>query len=47
MADKLITDRIKKIGDFDAPELDIYARFTEAQLLNKDRPEWGGELRKH
>ena len=39
MADKLITDRIKKIGDFDAPELDIYARFTEAQLLNKDRPE--------
>ena len=41
MADKLITDRIKKIGDFDAPELDIYARFTEAQLLNKDRPEDG------
>ena len=41
MADKLITDRIKKIGDFDASELDIYARFTEAQLLNKDRPEDG------
>lgn len=41
MADKLMTDRIKKIGDFDAPELDIYARFTEAQLLNKDRPEDG------
>ena len=32
---------IIKITDFHAPELDIYARLTEAQLLNKDRPEDG------
>ena len=32
---------IIKITDFSAPELDIYARFTEAQLLNKDKPEDG------
>lgn len=30
-----------EITDFNAPELDIYARLTEAQLLNKDRPEEG------
>ena len=30
---------IIEIKDFNAPELDVYARFTEAQLLNKDRPE--------
>ncbi|NSE36448.1 TrmH family RNA methyltransferase [Dorea longicatena] len=30
-----------EITDFDAPELDVYARFTEAQLLNKDHPEDG------
>ena len=36
MADKLMRDRIKQIVDFEAPELDVYARFTEAQLLNKD-----------
>ncbi len=41
MADKLMRDRIKQIVDFEAPELDVYARFTEAQLLNKDRPEDG------
>ncbi len=29
------------ITDFNAPELDIYARYTEAQLLNKDHPEDG------
>lgn len=32
---------IIEITDFDAPELDVYARFTEAQLLNKDHPEDG------
>lgn len=32
---------IIEITDFTAPELDIYARLTEAQLLNKDRPEEG------
>lgn len=32
---------IKEIKDFNARELDIYARMTEAQLLNKDRPEEG------
>lgn len=32
---------IIEIRDFDAKELDIYARLTEAQLLNKDRPEDG------
>ena len=30
---------ILEINDFSAPELDIYARRTEAQLLNKDNPE--------
>ena len=32
---------IIEITDFAAPELDVYARFTEAQLLNKDHPEEG------
>lgn len=32
---------IKRITDFDASELDVYARLTEAQLLNKDHPEKG------
>lgn len=32
---------IIEITDFDAPELDVYARLTEAQLLNKDHPEEG------
>ena len=30
--------RIIEITDFNAPELDAYARLTEAQLLNKDHP---------
>ena len=30
---------IIEINNFNAPELDVYARYTEAQLLNKDRPE--------
>jgi len=30
-----------KITDFDHPELDVYARMTEAQLLNRDHPEEG------
>ena len=38
--EKLIQNRIE-ITDFDAPELDVYARLTEAQLLNKDHPEDG------
>ena len=32
---------ILEINDFAAPELDIYARRTEAQLINKDNPEAG------
>lgn len=32
---------IREITDFYAAELDVYARLTEAQLLNKDRPEEG------
>lgn len=32
---------IIEIKDFNAPELDVYARLTEAQLLNKDHPEEG------
>lgn len=32
---------IIEITDFDAPELDAYARFSEAQLLNRDCPEQG------
>ena len=32
---------IHQITDFNAPELDIYARCTEARLLNKDHPEEG------
>nr|WP_179970560.1 RNA methyltransferase [Dorea longicatena] len=38
--EKIIQNMIE-ITDFDAPELDVYARFTEAQLLNKDHPEDG------
>lgn len=29
------------ITDFDAPELDVYARLTEVQLLNREKPEQG------
>ena len=32
---------IIKISDFSAPELDIYARLSEAQLLNREHPEDG------
>lgn len=32
---------IIEITDFEAPELDVYARRTEAQLLNRDKPEEG------
>lgn len=32
---------IIQISDFSARELDVYARLTEAQLLNRDRPEDG------
>ena len=31
-------NKIIEIKDFHAPELDVYARLTEAQLLNRDRP---------
>lgn len=32
---------IIEITDFSAPELDVYARLTEAQLMNKEFPEEG------
>lgn len=32
---------IIEITDFNAPELDVYARLSEAQLLNRDNPEEG------
>ena len=32
---------IIEITDFAAPELDIYARLTEVQLLNREHPEQG------
>jgi len=31
--------RIFEIDDFNAPELDVYARLTEAQLINRQTPE--------
>lgn len=34
-------NKITEITDFLAPELDVYARLTEAQLLNKEYPEKG------
>ncbi len=34
-------DRIREITDFGAPELDMFARLTEAQLLNREHPEEG------
>lgn len=38
----MITDKkIIEITDFDAPELDVYARLTENQLLNRAEPEKG------
>ena len=38
--EKIIQNMIE-ITDFDVPELDVYARLTEAQLLNKDHLEDG------
>ena len=32
---------IIEITDFSAPELDVYARLTEGQLLNRHEPEKG------
>lgn len=32
---------IIEINDFNAPELDVYARLTENQLMRKDKPEEG------
>lgn len=34
-------ERIVEIKDFQAPELDVYARITEGQLLNRHEPEKG------
>ena len=34
-------DRFIEITDFHAPELDVYARLTEAQLLNRFEPKKG------
>lgn len=36
-----IMPRIIEITDFEAPELDVYARLTEGQLLNRHEPEKG------
>ena len=33
--------QIIEIKDFNAPELDVYARMTENQLLNRHEPEKG------
>ena len=32
---------IIEIADFEAPELDVYARLSENQLLNRHEPEKG------
>ena len=32
---------LTEIADFEAPELDVYARLTEAQLLNRFEPAKG------
>ena len=34
-------NKIIEITDFLAPELDVYARLTEVQLLNREYPEKG------
>ncbi len=34
-------NNIIEIADFSAPELDVYARLSEAQLLNREAPERG------
>ena len=38
---KRFMTNITEITDFDAPELDVYARLTEGQLLNRHEPEKG------
>ena len=38
MNQKTISNRIS-VTDFEAPELDIYARMNEIQLLNRHEPE--------
>lgn len=38
MNQKTISNRIP-VTDFEAPELDIYARMNEIQLLNRHEPE--------
>ncbi|MCQ2755173.1 MAG: RNA methyltransferase [bacterium] len=38
---KYTKPNIKEITDFNSPELDVYARLTEAQLLNREHPENG------
>ena len=40
ITDKM-TGNITEITDFDAPELDVYARLTENQLLNRADPKKG------
>ena len=40
ITDKM-TENITEITDFDAPELDVYARLTENQLINRHEPEKG------
>lgn len=40
MNQKTISNRIS-VTDFEAPELDIYARMNEIQLLNRHEPEKG------
>ena len=39
-----LLQNVKEITDFDASELDVYARLTEAQLLNKDHPGIGWRI---
>ena len=39
--DHLYMPNIVEITDFQAPELDVYARLTEAQLLNRFEPKKG------
>ena len=38
---KVMMSQIIEIKDFNAPELDVYARMTESQLLNRHEPEKG------
>ena len=38
---KMNTSNIIEITDFQAPELDVYARLSENQLLNRHEPEKG------